>query len=38
LHPEPWARGVHDGERDEYLRLSVQAVTGRRLVVDDPAG
>jgi nitroimidazol reductase NimA-like FMN-containing flavoprotein (pyridoxamine 5'-phosphate oxidase superfamily) len=38
LHPEPWARGAHDGERDEYLRLSVETVTGRRLVVDDPAG
>ena len=38
LHPEPWAHGTHDGERDQYLRLSVQTVTGRRLVLDeDPA-
>jgi nitroimidazol reductase NimA-like FMN-containing flavoprotein (pyridoxamine 5'-phosphate oxidase superfamily) len=30
LHPEPWARGP----RDHYLRLTVQMVTGRRLVSD----
>jgi nitroimidazol reductase NimA-like FMN-containing flavoprotein (pyridoxamine 5'-phosphate oxidase superfamily) len=31
LHPTPWARG----DRDRYLRLSVQTVTGRRLVPGD---
>ena len=31
LHPEPWATG----DRDRFLRLRVQTVTGRRLVAGD---
>jgi nitroimidazol reductase NimA-like FMN-containing flavoprotein (pyridoxamine 5'-phosphate oxidase superfamily) len=31
LHPQPWTRGP----RDHYLRLTVQVMTGRRLVSDD---
>jgi nitroimidazol reductase NimA-like FMN-containing flavoprotein (pyridoxamine 5'-phosphate oxidase superfamily) len=31
LGPTPWARGP----RDHYFRLSVQSITGRRLVFDD---
>ena len=34
LHPTPWARGA----RDQYLRLTVKTITGRRLVRDDGAG
>jgi nitroimidazol reductase NimA-like FMN-containing flavoprotein (pyridoxamine 5'-phosphate oxidase superfamily) len=33
LRPTPWARGP----RDRYFRLSVQSITGRRLVFDDEA-
>jgi nitroimidazol reductase NimA-like FMN-containing flavoprotein (pyridoxamine 5'-phosphate oxidase superfamily) len=31
LHPTPWARGP----RERYFRLSVQSITGRRLVFDE---